>query len=53
MLLCGKRNYAGGLRVLEETKERISLRAGAEAINLVTVKKGVPSKATANEADAV
>jgi hypothetical protein len=34
--------------VLIEEKKRFSVRAGAEAIIVVTVKQGMPSKATAD-----
>jgi hypothetical protein len=43
-LACGKRSYAGGPRVLQEEKKRFSIKAGAEATNVVSDKQGVPSK---------
>jgi len=42
-----KECYAGGPRVLREKNEKVSISAGAKTSNLVSVKKGMPSKATA------
>jgi hypothetical protein len=44
-ILPGKRSYAGGPRVLQESTKRFSVRAGAEITTVVSVKHGMMSKA--------